>query len=122
MNVAANFLLIPIYGASGAAWAGVVTYIAFSFTTLFMCRSLRDIVYPWTRSLLTFSGICATYVGLRYALFPVVGFWWELIASVACCGIWALALFGRDGLEWWSTRQLPIQASAPVPAQEVALS
>ena len=122
VNVAANFLLIPIYGASGAAWAGVATYIAFSFTTLFMCRSLRDIVYPWTRSLLTFSGICATYIGMRYALFPVIGFWMELVASVVCCGAWAIVLFGKDGLAWWTTRQPPISTSSKIASNEVALS
>jgi len=121
VNVAANFLLIPIYGASGAAWASVATYIAFSFTTLFMCRSLRDIVYPWTRSLLTFSGICATYIGMRYALFPVIGFWMELVASVVCCGAWAIVLFGKDGLAWWTTRQLPISTSSKIASNEVAL-
>jgi len=53
---------------------------------------------------------------LRYGLFPSVGFWTELLASVGCCAAWAVALFGRDGLEWWSTRQIPVpsyQAAAP---------
>jgi O-antigen/teichoic acid export membrane protein len=104
VNVAGNFLLIPHYGAWGAAWAGVITYIAFSFTTLLMCRSVRNIAYPWKASLFTFSGICASYLALRYALFPVIGLWMELAASVVCCGLWAAALFGRDGLQWWSTR------------------
>jgi O-antigen/teichoic acid export membrane protein len=112
VNVAGNFLLIPIYGAWGAAWAGVLTYIAFSFTTLWMCRSVREIKYPWTSSLLTFAGICCSYVALRYALFPVIGLWMELVASVACCGVWTAILFGRDALEWWATRKPAASASA----------
>jgi hypothetical protein len=104
VNVAGNYLMIPSWGAWGAAWAGVLTYLSFAFTTLFMCRSIRPIAYPWMKTLLTCTGICSSYVALRYALFPVVGFWMELGASIACCGIWALVLFGRDGLEWWSSR------------------
>lgn len=107
VNVVGNFLLIPVYGAWGAAWAGVVTYLVFSFTTLLMCRPVRKIAYPWVRSLMVFFGICCSYVILRYALFPVIGLWMELVASVAICAAWSVILFGRDGVEWWSNREMP---------------
>lgn len=110
VNVVGNFLLVPIYGSWGAAWVGVLTYASFSFTTLLMCRSIRPIPYPWKSSVLVTSGLCGSYVALRYGLFPTVGFAAELLASVGCCAAWAIALFGRDGLEWWSTRKIPVPA------------
>ncbi|MCX7397609.1 MAG: lipopolysaccharide biosynthesis protein [Planctomycetales bacterium] len=116
VNVVGNFLLVPAYGSWGAAWVGVLTYASFSFTTLLMCRSIRPIPYPWKSSILVSAGFCGSYVALRYGLFPSVGFWTELLASVGCCAAWAVALFGRDGMEWWSTRQIP------VPSYEVAAS
>jgi O-antigen/teichoic acid export membrane protein len=118
VNVVGNFLLVPAYGSWGAAWVGVLTYASFSFTTLLMCRSIRPIPYPWKSSLLVSAGLCGTYVALRFGLFPTAGFWTELLASVGCCAAWAIALFGRDGLEWWSNRQVPIptyQAISPEP-------
>ena len=116
VNVVGNFMLVPAFGSWGAAWVGALTYASFSFTTLLMCRSIRRIPYPWKSSVLISAGLCGTYVALRYGLFPSVGLWTELLASVGCCAAWAVALFGRDGLEWWSTRQIPVpsyQAAAP---------
>ncbi len=116
VNVVGNFMLVPAFGSWGAAWVGALTYASFSFTTLLMCRSIRPIPYPWKSSVLISAGFCGSYVALRYGLFPSVGFWTELLASVGCCAAWAVALFGRDGLEWWSTRQIPVpsyQAAAP---------
>jgi O-antigen/teichoic acid export membrane protein len=116
VNVVGNFLLVPAYGSWGAAWVGALTYASFSFTTLLMCRSIRPIPYPWKSSILVSAGLCGTYVVLRYGLFPSVGLWTELLASVGCCAAWAVALFGRDGLEWWSTRKIPVpsyEATSP---------
>jgi len=108
VNVVGNFLLVPTFGSWGAAWVGALTYASFSFTTLLMCRSIRPIPYPWKSSVLVATGLCGSYVALRYGLFPSVGFWTELIASIGCCTAWAVVLFGRDGMEWWTTRQIPV--------------
>jgi len=40
-----------------------------------------------------------------------------LLASIGCCAAWAVVLFGRDGMEWWTTRQIPV-ASYQTPAAE----
>ena len=117
VNIVGNFLLVPTYGSWGAAWVGALTYASFSFTTLFMCRSIRPIPYPWKSSVLVAAGLCGTYVALRHGLFPSVGLWTELLASIGCCAAWAVVLFGRDGMEWWTTRQIPV-ASYQTPAAE----
>ena len=108
VNVVGNFLLVPTFGSWGAAWVGALTYASFSFTTLLMCRSIRPIPYPWKSSVLIAVGLCCSYVALRYGLFPSVGLWTELLASTGCCAAWAIVLFGRDAMEWWTTRQIPV--------------
>ena len=117
VNVVGNFLLVPTFGSWGAAWVGALTYASFSFTTLLMCRSIRPIPYPWKSSVLVAAGLCGSYVVLRYGLFPSAGFWIEILASIACCAAWAVVLFGRDGMEWWTTRQIPVP-SCQKPASE----
>jgi len=108
VNVVGNFLLVPTFGSWGAGWVGVLTYASFSFTTLLMCRSIRPIPYPWKSSLLVTAGLCSSYLALRYGLFPSVGLWTELLASIGCCAAWAVVLFGRDAMEWWTTRKIPV--------------
>jgi len=118
VNVVANVLLIPRCGLWGAASAGVLTYVAYSFTTLFMCRGIHSIAYPWTRTVLTIAGLCSSYAMMRYVLFPELGVAGQLVSSVACCCLWAITLFGKDGLEWWTTRQQPAARSA-LPAKSI---
>lgn len=132
INVAGNFWLIPKYGSWAAAWVGVVTYVGFSFTTLLMCRRVRKIPYEWVASLLIFVGMCGTYVALRYGIFPHVGRWMQLALSVAVCGVWALAVLARDGLQWWASRKATandrphainpaVNSNGPDPAVEAEL-
>lgn len=105
VSVAGNMLLIPHLGLWGAAWSGVLTYAAFSFTTLAVCRPLRAIAYPWRTSALTVAGLSASYCGVRWLLFPRLSLLGQLTASVCCCVIWAVVLFGRTAIEWWATRR-----------------
>lgn len=122
INVAMNFLLIPSLGSWGAGWAGVLTYMAYSVTVLLFCRQVRRIDYPWISSSLVLLGLCGTYVAVRYGLFPLMGLWSQLALSVCVCVVWALILFGREGLEWWKSGRVPMRfsqntssASSPAP-------
>lgn len=103
INVVGNVLLVPYLGAWGAGWIGVLTYAACSLTVLLFCRSVRKIEYPWFSSACVLLGLCATYLLVRYGVFPAVGVWAELGVSVAVCLVWAIVLFGRDGLDWWKS-------------------
>ena len=105
VNIAGNMLLIPVLGAWGAAWVGVATYAACSFTILLLCRTAMKIDYPWRRSSLTLACLCATYVLVRYQVFPCIGFWGQVLTSVGVCGLWAIALLSSDGLAWWRSRK-----------------
>lgn len=103
-NLSLNALLVPQFGLWGAAWAGVAAYAGYSFTTLYLCRHLRAIPYPWRQSLLTATGIVTTYIAIRFLVFPNVGTVLQLAVSLVSCGLWATLLLGKDGLEWWHSR------------------
>ncbi|MBI5215659.1 MAG: polysaccharide biosynthesis C-terminal domain-containing protein [Ignavibacteriae bacterium] len=49
VNIAANFLLIPIIGMSGAAWATLVAYFVMAVMTYIMCQRIYPIHYEWGR-------------------------------------------------------------------------
>ncbi len=99
VNVSANIVLIPAMGAWGAAWAGVLTYAAYSATLLFCCRKAIVIHYPWTRFAMTVTSLCGAYVFMRYGLFPYIGQWQQLASSVLICACFAAVMFGREGLQ-----------------------
>jgi O-antigen/teichoic acid export membrane protein len=99
VNVCANMLLIPLIGSWGAAWAGILTYVVYSFTILYYCRKAIKIDYPWTQFAASTTALIATYVGVRYACFPYINAAWQIFLSVAVCAFWAVVLFGREGLE-----------------------
>ncbi|MEZ6063091.1 MAG: lipopolysaccharide biosynthesis protein [Planctomycetaceae bacterium] len=111
VNVVANVMLIPMIGVWGAAWAGVLTYAAFSFTTLACCRTEMKLSYPWKSSLAASLGLCGSYVGVRYGCFPWMNAAAQIVVSVAVCAAWGILLFGRDGMTWWRSRRTNQQAS-----------
>lgn len=105
VNIGANVLLIPIIGAWGAAWAGVITYAVYSFTILAFCRRVKRIEYPWLSTAAIAVGLCATFLVVRFGCFPYLGALGELLISVAVCAAWALLLLGRDAYAWWISRK-----------------
>ena len=52
VNVVANWLLIPRYGATGAAGATVLSYAVASWLALFLARATRPMAFMMTRALL----------------------------------------------------------------------
>ena len=102
-NLTFNAVLVPHFGLWGAAWSGVATYAAYSFTTLILCRKVRPLAYPWRQSLGSAAGLSISYVGVRFYVFPHLGFMGQLLASIACCGFWAMLLLGKDGIHWWKS-------------------
>lgn len=99
VNVVANVALIPLIGSWGAAWAGVLTYAVYSGFTLVFGRTEIKFAYPWKRFVFSTTALIATYVVLRYLCFPSLSSWLQLAASVAVCAVWAVVLFGREGLD-----------------------
>lgn len=98
VNVVANILLIPVLGAWGAGWAGVLTYLSYSATVLYCCRRADQIVYPWASSFIKVGLLAASYVIIRFFIFPNVGPWIQLAVSIAVCAVFAVCYFGKDSL------------------------
>jgi len=95
-NVVCNFLLIPRFGALGAAWASVATYATFSFTGLWFYRKVDKYPYPFARCLTCALAVGATYVGVRYLVFiEVTGVVGRLAVATVATGFWTAVLFGR---------------------------
>lgn len=123
VNIAANALLIPVLGAWGAGWAGVVTYAVSSFAMLAVCRQVMHIPYQWWRLALSSVGLCVTYLVVRFGCFPHLNAIMQLSLSVFVCAVWAAILFGQEGLDaaiqYLATRRQQQQAqSAVAPAME----
>ncbi|MFO1298791.1 MAG: flippase [Burkholderiaceae bacterium] len=71
VNVAANWLLIPRYGATGAAGATVLSYAVASWLALFLARATRPMAFMMTRALLLpfrWSALAHYFGHLRLAL------------------------------------------------------
>ena len=120
-NLSFNYMLVPHMGLWGAAWAGVATYSAYSFTTFFICRKVRPLAYPWRQSLAAAIGLVASYVIVRFYMFPHVGFFGQLLTSILCCGLWAILLLGKDGLNWWQSRHQKAEEQTDHEPEEVQL-
>ncbi|MDA0281997.1 MAG: glycosyltransferase [Planctomycetota bacterium] len=98
-NVVCNMLLIPRFGAQGAAWASVATYATFSFTGLWFYRKVDRYPYPFARCLLAAFAVGGTYVGVRFFVFPeVVGLAFRLAIATLVTGLWTVVLFGPVAL------------------------
>lgn len=99
VNVSANILLIPILGAWGAGWAGVLTYLSYSAAVLYYCRRADRIDYPWFSSLFHVSLLVGAFAAIRFLVFPHVNPWIQLACSVGICAAFAALFFGREGLD-----------------------
>lgn len=62
INIGGNFLLIPILGTSGAAWASVFTFASFAFLGLWRYRKVDYFEYPFLRCGLALSGMVGSYL------------------------------------------------------------
>jgi len=87
-----NLVLIPRFGAVGAAWASVASFIAFSFVGLWRYRRVDKYAYPLPRCGVVLLGMIGTYLVFeKYtgSQFTYV----ESGAAIVLCLIWGLFLF-----------------------------
>ena len=91
-NVALNLLLIPRFGATGAAWASVATYAAFSFSGLMCYRSIDRYPYPFGRLFAVGAGITATYVAARVWVLPASSMPIQLLVAAVATSVWSAVL------------------------------
>ena len=69
INLGLNFLLIPKYGAIGAAWATFFGFLVQAIMTFILSRRLYPVAYEWTR----LGIVVASAGGVYGATFAVAG-------------------------------------------------
>jgi O-antigen/teichoic acid export membrane protein len=92
INVALNVLLVPKAGATGAAWASVLTFALFSLIGLTRNRQIDKYPYSFVTCSFVVIGMIASYVGYR-ALRETSGPTTIGLAAGICVA-WTLLLFG----------------------------
>jgi O-antigen/teichoic acid export membrane protein len=92
INVALNVLIVPKAGATGAAWASVLTFALFSLIGLARNRQIDKYPYPFVTCSFVVIGMIASYVGYR-ALRETSGPTTIGLAAGICVA-WTLLLFG----------------------------
>lgn len=50
VNIALNYLLIPIYGVEGAAWATLISYAFINYFSMFLFKKTRASFYQQTKA------------------------------------------------------------------------
>jgi O-antigen/teichoic acid export membrane protein len=97
VSIAANLLLVPIFGLPGSAWASVLTFGVFSFLGLWRYRRIDKYDYPFVRCGVMLIGMVLTCIAVR--LLTGVGnssCWLMAILALIWTG-WAALLLGRPG-------------------------
>jgi O-antigen/teichoic acid export membrane protein len=95
VNVAANWLLVPSFGAMGAAVASLLTYAYFTAGGRFLYRSTYDLVFE-KRRLLTAAGLGVLAVAAR-TLVGTTGFWSTALADLTTVAAYAGSLLFFPG-------------------------
>lgn len=94
ISVLLNCLVIPRFGAFGAAWVAVASFATYSFVGLFFYRRIDRIDYPLFRVCVVLAGVVASYcVFLTIKLYTSSALL-TYISAAAISLFWALCLFG----------------------------
>ncbi len=92
-NVAANFLLIPIMGMMGAAWATLAAYMLLAGLLYMLTRRIYPVAYRWGQmtAVLGAAGLC--YIGCIYLETMIANVWLELLIEISLCAIFVVGIF-----------------------------
>jgi O-antigen/teichoic acid export membrane protein len=83
VNIGANLALIPVFGASGAAWASVATFVVFSLLGFERYRRIERIEYRFGRCASILAGMVLTFVLGRVVMITITEpFLSDLVAAM----------------------------------------
>jgi O-antigen/teichoic acid export membrane protein len=91
VNVIANWLLIPTFGAAGAAWGTLISYIVITSAYLYYTQRLHPIDIQWSR-LLVFASLGTVVAFVSVVTAALEPDWksilWKILLAVLClyCG------------------------------------
>ncbi len=94
IGVAANLILIPLYGAMGAAVAALVSFVTAGLLLARLVRQKLGVLLRWRATLLAL--LVSIVVGIAGWLIPATGF--MLLAEVAVLGLAYLGIVWAIGL------------------------
>jgi O-antigen/teichoic acid export membrane protein len=94
-NIGLNLLLVPQFGAAGAAWASVLTFAIFAFGGLLQYRRIDRYEYPFAACALAIAGMVTTYIAHRALVAVTSGYAHVAWAAVIWIG-WVVVLFRSE--------------------------
>jgi O-antigen/teichoic acid export membrane protein len=89
-----NALLIPRFGAYGAAWALVITFVILSFGGLWWYRRVEPYDYPFGRCGIIAGCMVVTHIAFQLFCNTGVSTVWRITAAAAISFMWFVFLFG----------------------------
>lgn len=99
VNLLANIIMIPLWGAFGAAWATVLTFLAYSIAGLYIYRKFDRYPYPFIRSGLLVVGMVCSFLLFRFSTNG------EDLFSFLTAGViwlaWAISLLGKTAFDYF---------------------
>ena len=103
INFLGNWFLIPLYGAVGAAWATLFSYMLLTLSYLYFTQRLHRIYIPWRRMLvLVLLGIAIALISVLFIAteFNIKVFFIKLSIAILCLSIgWrSLSIHSLKGL------------------------
>ena len=99
VNIAMNLLLIPRFGAFGAAWASVATFAFFSGVGLLQYRRIARYPYPFASCSAVVLGIVATFTVYQAFINRMPNVTVQMLIAVVLSATWGVALFGGAALQ-----------------------
>lgn len=83
LNLLLNFLLVPLWGASGAAFATLVSYLATCLTFFLLSRSIARLNFYWSHLLKCAASALLMWAAMR----AVMSVWPGAVALAICTGV-----------------------------------
>jgi O-antigen/teichoic acid export membrane protein len=90
INLVLNWLLIPHYGAAGAAWATTISYLVLTGSYMYYTQRLHPLPIPWKKlSWILFLGVlvCMVAVFFNKTLFSWDTVVYKLLFAILCAGL-----------------------------------
>ena len=90
VNFVANWLLIPRFGAAGAAWGTLIAYVVLTCSYLYHTQRIHPIIVPWDRlSILVLLGalvavVSVTSITLHFDWWAAA---WKMLLALGCMGM-----------------------------------
>lgn len=118
VNVVANFLLIPLTGVYGAAWATFLSYFVMAAMQYVMVQRIYPVQYEWNR--LGKITIAVGVASVLYLTVPIeeLAWLWKFGLFLLFCGaMYFMKFFEKEELALAKTMFTRVQSSTDIPIE-----